>query len=238
MKALILAGGLGTRLQEVVPDRPKPMAPAAGKPFLEYLLASLRDQGFDDLVLCVGHRGDQVKEYFGSGQCWGVRIAYAIEATPLGTAGALRNAREHVTGTVLVLNGDSYLDLDLLAMVAKHQERRAADGRTVGTLAAVRVGDTSDGGALELDDAGRIRCFQEKGEAGPGRINGGIYVLEPAVWDAIPEGRPVLLERETFPHLLAQGYRLYAYQVDGFFVDIGTPQGYQRFQQFIEETEP
>ena len=238
MKALILAGGLGTRLREAVPDRPKPMAVAAGKPFLQYLVEWLRDQGFDDLVLCVGHRADQVRDHFGDGQCWGVRVSYALETTPLGTAGALRNAGEHVTATTLVLNGDSYLEVDLRAMVAAHRARRAADGRAVGTLATVRVEDTAAGGALEMDGAGRIGGFREKREAGPGWINGGIYVLEPEVWEAIPEGQPVSIERETFPRLLAQGYHLYAYPVGGFFVDIGTPQGYRRFQQYMEEKGP
>jgi len=238
LKTLILAGGLGTRLRQAVPDRPKPMAPAAGKPFLEYLVEWLRDQGFDDLVLCVGHRADQVRAHFGDGRRWGGHIAYAVDASPLGTGGALKNAGEHVTGTTLVLNGDSYLEVHLRAMVDAHRARRAADGRAVGTLATVRVEDTSAGGALEMEGAGRIGGFREKGEAGPGWINGGIYVLEPEVWEAIPEGRPVSIERETFPHLLTQGYHLYAYPVGGFFVDIGTPQGYRRFQQYMEEKGP
>ena len=119
MKALILAGGLGTRLRSVVADQPKPMAPTAGKPFLQYLVEWLRDQGFDDLVLCVGHRADQVRAHFGDGRRWGVQVAYAVERTPLGTAGALKNAGEHVTGTTLVLNGDSYLEVDLRAMIAR-----------------------------------------------------------------------------------------------------------------------
>jgi len=238
LKTLILAGGLGTRLREDVPDRPKPMAPAAGKPFLEYLVEWLRDQGFDDLVLCVGHRADHVRGHFGDGRRWGVQIAYAIETSPLGTAGALKNAGEHVADTALVLNGDSYLEVDLQAVVAAHRARRAADGRAVATLAAARVEHTGAGGALEIDDDGRIVGFREKSEEGPGWINAGIYVLEPEVWEAIPEGRAVSIERETFPRLLAQGYHLYAYPVGGFFVDIGTPQGYRRFQQYVEEKGP
>jgi len=238
VKALILAGGLGTRLRDAVPDQPKPMAPAWGKPFLQYLVEWLGDQGFDDLVLCVGHGADQVRAHFGNGRRWDVHVAYAVEASPLGTAGALKNAEEHVTGTTLVLNGDSYLEVDLRAMVAAHRARRVADDRAVGTLAAVRVEDSAAGGALEMDGAGWIGGFREKGEAGPGWINGGIYVLEPEVWEAIPEGRPASIEEETFPHLLAQGHHLYAYPVGGFFVDIGTPEGYRRFEQYMEEKGP
>jgi NDP-sugar pyrophosphorylase family protein len=235
LKALILVGGLGTRLREAVPDRAKPMALVAGKPFLEYLVAWLHEQGFDDVVLCVGHRAEEIQDHFGDGHCWGVHIAYAVEATPLGTAGALRNAKRHVTGTILVLNGDSYLELDLRAMLATHRARRAADDRAVGTLAAVRVEDATAGGALEIDGAGRIGGFREKDQAGSGWINGGVYVLEPEVWEAIPEGTQVSLERETLPHLLTEGYHLYVCPADGFFVDIGTPQGYRRFEQYVEE---
>jgi NDP-sugar pyrophosphorylase family protein len=238
MKAMILAGGLGTRLQEAVPDQPKPMAPAAGKPFLEHLVEWLRDQGFDDLVLCVGHQAAQIRDHFADGRGWGVHIAYALEASPLGTGGALKNASDYVRGTTLVLNGDSYLDVDLRAIVAAHLAKRLADGRAVATLAAVRVEEATAGGALEMDCAGRIVGFREKHELGPGWINGGIYVLEPELWEAIPDGRPVSIERDTFPRLLAEGYHLYSYPALGFFVDIGTPQGYRRFQEYMEEKRP
>ena len=228
MKTLVLAGGLGTRLRPLVADRPKPMAPAAGKPFLEYLVEWLAAQSFDDLVFCLGYRAGQVRDYFGDGRRWGVRLAYALEAEPLGTAGALKNAASHLAGPFLVLNGDSYLEVDLAAMVAAHRARGG-----LGTLAALRLPDASAAGALELGDGNRILRFQEKSEAGPAWVNGGIYLLEPDILDLIPAGRAVSIERETFPLSLARGWHLYAYLAAGFFVDIGTPDGYRRFQDYV-----
>jgi NDP-sugar pyrophosphorylase family protein len=211
------------------------MAQVNGKPFLEHLVGQLRAQSFEDLILCVGHLADQVKGYFGDGKLWGVRIAYSEETSPLGTAGAIRKARRLIDGTFVVLNGDSYLDADFGAMVQLHQRRRSADHRTVGTIATVAVDDAAAYGTLECDNRGRILCFREKAAAGAGWINGGVYVLQPDVLDHIPDGRAVSIERETFPLLLERGDHLYACPVEGFFVDIGTPQGYRRFQRYVEE---
>jgi NDP-sugar pyrophosphorylase family protein len=235
-KAIILAGGLGTRLQPLVSDRPKPMAQAAGKPFLEYLIEQLRGQGFDELVLCVGHLAGHVCDYFGDGSRWGVRLRYAVERQLLGTAGALRNAASFIDGTFLALNGDSYLDADFRAMVQLHQQRRSLDPQTVGTIAAVKVDDAAAYGMLEMDGRGRILRFREKATPGRDWMNGGAYVLEPEVLDCIPADRPVSIEQEVFPLLLDRGYHLYSHQVEGFFADIGTPEGYRRFQRYIEET--
>ena len=237
MKALILAGGLGTRLQEVVPDRPKTMAKVKGKPFLEYLVGQLHSQGFEELVLCVGHLAEHIEAYFGDGSRWGVRIQYAVENTPLGTAGAIRNASHLVEGAFLVLNGDTYLEADFRQLLAAHRRCRAADPDLLGTIATLRVEDAAAFGTLEFDGQNRILRFREKVTAQAGRINGGVYVLEPAFLDLIPPGQPVSIERDTFPLLLERGYNLRAYRVKGFFVDIGTPEGYRRFQRYVEEKE-
>jgi len=233
--ALILAGGLGTRLRHVVSDRPKPMALAGGKPFLEYQIEFLRAQGWTDIVLCLGHQAGQISQHFRDGRKWGVRIRYAVETELLGTAGALRNAAPFIDGPFLVLNGDSYLQADLPALLAFHRGQRAADPQTIGALAAVHVEDASAYGTLELDEGQRIRSFREKASAAAGWVNGGIYVLEPEILSHIPPGRPVSLEKETFPLLLERGYRLYAHPVSAFFVDIGTPAGYARFQRHVQE---
>ncbi|MGB9880036.1 MAG: nucleotidyltransferase family protein [Anaerolineae bacterium] len=237
MKALILAGGLGTRLQALVKDRPKPMAEVKGKPFLEYQIQALRDQGFTEIVLCVGHLGEQIQDYFGDGRRWGVYIAYAVEKELLGTAGAIRNAAPFLAGPFLVCNGDSYLELDMQALVQFHRQRRSSDPRALGSIATVAVDDATAYGTLELDEAGRILSFREKSRAGAGWINGGVYVLEPDIFALIPPGRPVSLERETFPLALASGWHLYGYPVQGFFVDIGTPEGYERFRHYVEISE-
>jgi NDP-sugar pyrophosphorylase family protein len=235
MNAFILAGGLGTRLRPLVPDRPKPMAEAGGQPFLVCLVEQLRAQGFGQIVLCVGHRAGQIEHYFGDGQRWGVEIRYSVEVEPLGTAGAIHHARRYVAGAFLVLNGDSYLELDLQAMAGHHRRQRGGEPRTIGTLAAVAVADAGAYGALELDGQGCIRGFREKAGGGPGWINGGVYLLEPDILDLIPAGRAVSLEKETFPLILERGGCLRSYPVHGFFVDIGTPEGYRRFQSYVEE---
>ena len=235
MKALILAGGLGTRLRSLVSDRPKPMAEIDGKPFLGYQIEQLRAQGFHDLVLCVGHRAEQVEAYFGGGHCWDVKIAYSVETELLGTAGAIKTAEDLIEGKFLVLNGDSYLDVDLRSLVASHRVHRTHDPHALATIAALAVEDAGAYGTLELDSDGHIRRFREKDATGPGCINAGVYVLEPGLLDLIPTGRRVSIEKETFPLVLDRGYHLFGHPVEGFFVDIGTPEGYRRFQSYVEE---
>ena len=236
MQVLILAGGLGTRLRGVVEDRPKALAEVAGQPFLAYLLDQLRMQSFHDVVLCVGHLGEQIQERFGDGSRWGLSIRYAWEQELLGTAGALKNAQPLIEGPFLALNGDSYLDSDLRQLVAFHRRRRHIP-RLAGSLATVRVAETSAYGTLQLGPGGRLERFQEKVAAASGWISAGVYVLEPQVLEAIPAGRPASLERETFPALLEQGCRLYGCPMEGFFVDIGTPQGYRAFQAYVKSLE-
>ena len=236
MRALILAGGLGTRLRSLLNDRPKPMAQVAGKPFLEYQIEMLRAHGFEDLVLCVGYLARHVQDYFGDGRDWGVRIDYAVETELLGTAGAIKNAQTFIAeDAFLVLNGDSYLEADLRGLAGFHQNWRSADPQTVASVAVVATDDTSAYGKVELDERARLLHFGEKAEASPGWINGGVYVLEPAVLDSIPVGAAVSLEKETFPLILEQNHHVFGYPVGGFFVDIGTPEGYRRFCRYVEE---
>jgi NDP-sugar pyrophosphorylase family protein len=236
MKVLILAGGLGTRLRPLVSDRPKPMAKAAGRPFLAHQLEWIREQGFHDVILCLGYRARQIQGYFQDGSAWDVRLGYSIEAQPLGTAGAVKHAAEHLVGPFVVLNGDSFLSLSLHGMVDFHQSRRRGDPPALGTLAAAHVADASEAGTLELDPRDRIRTFCEKMAAGPGWVNGGIYVLEPDFLDLIPDDRAVSLERETFPLALEQDLALYAYRTEGVLIDIGTPQGLRRFRQHLRDS--
>lgn len=235
MKVLILAGGLGTRLRPLIRNRPKPMAEVAGKPFLEYQIEQLAAHGLKDLVLCVGHLSSHIRDYFGDGRDRGVHIEYAVEAELLGTAGAIKNARDFIEDTFLVLNGDSYLEADLGKLVEFHRHRRTGDSRTVGTVAMVGVEDTAAYGRLELNGDYRLTGFAEKVESRAGWINGGIYCLEPAVLDLIPAGQVVSAEKETFPLILKKNLHLFGYPTQGFFVDIGTPEGYHRFCRYVEE---
>jgi NDP-sugar pyrophosphorylase family protein len=220
MQAVILAGGLGTRLGPLVAGSTKPLAPVAGRPFLEYLLLQLRKGGIADVVLCVGHRGDLVREHFGSGTPWGLTLTYSWERELRGTGGAVKLAEPLLRGDdFLVLNGDSLFDVPLADLTAFHRHRGA-----LATLALARAEDARRFGTVALGPAGEVVRFVEKGQAesGGGLINGGVYVFRRAVLDEIPAGRPVSLEREVFPALVGRG--LYGLARDGYFVDIGIPE--------------
>lgn len=232
MQAVILVGGFGTRLQTVVSDVPKPMAPVEGRPFLEYQLAALQRGGITDVVLCAGYLADTVRVYFGDGSRFGLRIEYSVETMPLGTAGAVKFAAPLLRGAFFVLNGDTYLDLDYQAMAAAHRARGAT-----ATLAVWASAETRQYGSIRMDADGRIRAFNEKqaGEAGTAWINAGAYIFEQAVLEIIPQDRAVSLEQETFPQLLASGAALYGFPTAGYFIDIGTPEKYWQFAQDIQK---
>ena len=227
--ALILAGGLGTRLQRVVQDRPKPMAPVAGRPFVEWLVIALKNQGVRSIVFCTGHLGDALEEYFGEGERWDVRISYSREETPLGTGGALRLAsRLAASALVLAANGDSYCPFDLRRLTRPYSDPEAR-----GVLALVPAEDRSRYGSVELGGDGRVVAFSEKSRsARPGLISAGIYLFDRAVIEEIPADRPVSLEEEVLPVLAARG-ALYGVVGEGPFLDIGTPEAYERAESFF-----
>lgn len=226
MEAVILAGGLGTRLRSVVADLPKPMAPVAGRPFLAILLDRLVNAGFAAAVLSVGYRHQAIVDFFGD-RYRGMPLRYAVEASPLGTGGAIRMALEQVTAAeAFVVNGDTFLELDYTAMLALHRK----EGGPL-TIAAQQVSDTSRYGALEIRE-GRVTGFLEKGRSGPGLINGGTYLLDPALLDryALPEA----FSFETdlmMPHL--RELHPLAFPTAGRFIDIGVPEDYARAQQLL-----
>ncbi len=224
MRVIILAGGLGTRIRAEFPDVPKPLIPVCGKPFLERQIQLLAAQGFDQFTLCVGYRASQIMEYFGTGTAWGVSLIYSAEPFPLGTAGALKHAAADFHESTLVLNGDTYLDVDYRAIIADHNRRPP---EVTGTLALTEVPDSGRFGEVVITDDGRIAAFNEKvnDRGRPGLINAGAYVLEPRLLDLIPGGQPVSLEREVFPALAAAG-QLGGTIVTGPFMDIGTPAGH------------
>jgi len=236
MQALILAGGLGTRLRAVLSDKPKPMATIGGKPFIEYQIAWLKKHEVTDLVLCVGYRHEQIRDYFADGERWGIKIRYSVEEELQGTAGALKLAQRYVTGPFWVLNGDSYFDIDPGKLAQFHQQMKAERGG-LGTLALTDKQDARDYGAVTLSAKNEILRFEEKSApVGAAKtINAGIYILEPEILNAIPAAQKVSLERETFPFVLQQGHVLFGYRSSGYFIDIGTPQGYLEFQQHIAE---
>jgi NDP-sugar pyrophosphorylase family protein len=227
LTAVILAGGLGTRLRDVVNDVPKPMAEVAGRPFLAYLLDQLAEAGVRRVVLCTGHLAERVVAGLGE-QYAGISLIHSREDQPLGTAGALRQAQSHIDSeTAIVLNGDSYCQADLSGFYAQHVARNAA-----GSLLLVRQTNTQSFGRVELDSEGKIERFLEKGtSAEPGWINAGVYLLSRSLIAEIAPGRAVSLERETFPAWIGRG--LYGDPRGAAFLDIGTPESYRRAEQFF-----
>ncbi|MCS6853118.1 MAG: nucleotidyltransferase family protein [Gemmataceae bacterium] len=229
--ALILAGGLGTRLRPVLTDRPKVLAPVAGRPFLEFLLDQLVSTGIRDVVLCVGYGGAAIEATFGA--CYGpLRLRYSHEPQPLGTAGALAWARPLTrSDPVLVLNGDSYCELDPKAWGAWY----TASAPAASILATFQL-DASRFGRVIFQPDGDIVRFEEKGASGPGWINAGRYLLSRTVLDSIPTGRAVSIERETFPAWVGRGLR--AYPGGRRFLDIGVPESYAEAEAFFASRPP
>jgi D-glycero-alpha-D-manno-heptose 1-phosphate guanylyltransferase len=226
LQAIVLAGGLGTRLRSVVPDLPKPMAPVAGRPFLAWVLDRLVDAGCERAVLAVGYRHEPIRAYFGE-RYRGMALHYSVEDTPLGTGGAIRLAAEHISShPVFVLNGDTYLELDYRAMLAVHEQAGAEM-----SVAVCRVDDVGRYGALELE-GGVIHGFLEKGRAGPGVINAGTYLLSADVIARIPAGQSFSFEQQLlFPRV--GEIRPTAFLTDGLFIDIGVPEDYARAQRLF-----
>jgi NDP-sugar pyrophosphorylase family protein len=225
MQALILAGGAGTRLRPVLTGLNKPMAPIAGRPFLEYLLLQLKKYEIDEVTLCVGYKADLIQSYFGVGDRWGMQVSYSYETDFLGTAGALKLAEELIhEEDFFVMNGDSLLDIELRMLMHYHRDMKA-----MATLALAHVDDTQRYGAVGTNELGRIVSFIEKREGNTeGLINGGVYVFAREVLDFIPGGQPVSLERDILPKLIGRG--LYGLPLTGYFVDIGVPADYMRLR--------
>lgn len=226
VKAILLVGGLGTRLRSVVASKPKVLAPVGERSFLELLVEQLRSQGIRRLVMCTGYLADQVEDRFGDGRAWDVSIEYSKEEMPLGTAGAVKLAKRylHDVPEFLVLNGDSFLEIDFHSLLAFHH----GHGGAIATMAVLRVEDASRYGTVHVDASDRVNGFAEKtGSHAHGLANGGVYVFSQAVLEHIPEG-PASLERDVFPRLLDLG--VYAQEQHGMFIDIGTPADYARAQ--------
>ncbi len=224
MQAVVLVGGKGTRLRPLTLETPKPMVPVMNMPFLERTLRRLKAAGIEDVILPAGYLPEAITSYFGDGSAWGLHVRYVIEETPLGTAGALKNLQQYITGPFFVLNGDILTSLDLRVMLNAHQEKGG-----VASLHLIRVEDPSAFGCVVHDAKGRISAFVEKpsrGEAPSNEINAGTYLLEPEVLDLIPAARPVSIERETFPAIIAGDRPMYAFTTADYWIDLGKPEAY------------
>ena len=225
--AAILAGGLGTRLRSAVADRPKVLAPVGGRPFLAYLLDRLAAAGLRKTVLLVGHAADQVRAAIGDNHA-GMHISYSCETTPLGTGGAVRLALAHFQEErVLLLNGDSFCDVDFAAFRESMLPRPHGVG-----LVLAKVADTSRYGRVRVEADGRVSRFEEKGgDPSAGWINAGAYLIPRDLIAAIPAGRPVSMEREVLPGWV-EGVGVWGFP-GGRFIDIGTPESYAEASAFF-----
>lgn len=224
MQAVVLVGGEGTRLRPLTDDVPKPALTLVDRPFLAYMVEWLAGHGVEEVVLACGFLPDVLRRALGEDEHQGTRLRYVVEPDRRGTAGAIRFAAEalgdELDDRFLALNGDVLTDLDLTALLREH-ERAAARA----TLALYPVEDSSAYGLVGRDEDGAVLEFREKtGEAAPGEINAGAYVLERSVLDLIPADREVSIEREVFPRLVGAG--LQALPLDGYWMDIGTPERY------------
>jgi D-glycero-alpha-D-manno-heptose 1-phosphate guanylyltransferase len=229
INAVLLVGGMGTRLRSVVPSAPKPLASVGNRPFLELLVRQLRHQGIRRLVMCTGHLADQIENEFGDGHDLDVEIEYSKELQALGTAGAVKLAQHYLqdASDFVVMNGDSFLEIDFWRLIGFHREQ----GGLV-SIAVVPVQNAHRYGTVQVDTASRVIGFAEKtGSDAPGLVNAGVYVFNRAIFEHIPEG-PASLEKDVFPQILGRG--VYALEQHGMFIDIGTPEDYTRAQAICD----
>jgi len=226
MKAVVMAGGEGTRLRPLTSNQPKPMVPIVGKPCMEHILDLLRTHGLTDVVITVAFLPQAIRSYFGDGENLGLQIEYSVEESPLGTAGSVRHASDRLDDTFIVISGDALCDIDLGKIIAFHKEKGAAV-----TIGLKSVENPLEFGIVVTDEDGKVERFLEKpswGQVFSDTINTGIYVLEPEVLRHIPTDRPYDFSKELFPLLLEMGRPIYGYVCEGYWQDIGNLDQYRQ----------
>ena len=231
MKALFLAGGMGTRLKPLTDDLPKPMVPMMGAPLLERNMLKLKDCGVDEIILSTSYKPQKIKNYFGDGTKLGLKIHYIVEDKPLGTGGAIKYAEEFFDDTFIVFNADILSDINIKDMMKFHKDKRAAV-----SIAVTQVEDPSAYGVIEYNEHYYAESFTEKpkiSEIKSNYINAGIYIFEPNVLKEIPVSQVISIERETFPLLLKKQYPIAVYRSDAYWIDIGTIGKYVQAHQDI-----
>ena len=224
LKAVILVGGLGTRLRPLTDNMPKPMVPVLNRPAMEHNIVYLKQYGIEDIILAMNYLPDAIKGYFGDGSRCGVRLTYCLEKEPMGTAGAVKNVADHLDSTFFVVNVDDFTNANLADMFVFHRENKAK-----ATVLLTKVEDPSAFGVVETDKNNKVKRFIEKpprAEATTNLINAGYYILEPEVLKYIPSNTHYMFERGLFPGLLEAGEPVYGYPYHGFWLDMGTPGKY------------
>jgi len=232
MKAILLAGGKGTRLRPLTIHTPKPIVPIFNRAFLHYQIDLLKQvPEIDEVILSLNYQPRRIEEVFGDGADLGIKIRYVVEPVPLGTAGAIKYAGDKLTESVVVFNGDVMTQLDLAAVIRMHRERQAR-----ATIVLTPVDNPSAYGLVETDAQSNIKRFIEKPkpeEITTNHINAGIYVLEPDTFDRIPSEVPWSIERSYFPSLIERNETFVAYIYNGYWIDIGTPEKYVQVHRDI-----
>jgi mannose-1-phosphate guanylyltransferase len=226
VKAVILVGGEGTRLRPLTYSTPKTMVPILNRPFLEHMLKYMRSHHIDDVVLALCYLPDHIRDYFGDGSDYGIKLTYVVESSPLGTAGAVKNVAQHLDETFFIFNGDVFTDMNLTAMLETHRKKSAK-----ATIALTSVDDPTMYGVVETDSNGRVKRFVEKPKreaVTTNTINAGTYILEPDILDYIPANQSYMFERGLFPLLLERGDPFYSFDSHGYWIDIGTPEKYMQ----------
>jgi len=234
MKAVVMAGGEGTRLRPMTSSMPKPLLPVVNRPIMEHVLRLLRRHGLTDVVVTVQFLASLIRNYFGDGEELGMHLTYATEEEPLGTAGSVKNAEDALRDEpFLVISGDALTDIDLTALIAFHHERSA-----MVTVCLTRVSNPLEFGITILDDEGRVQRFLEKptwGQVFSDTVNTGIYVMDPAVFDFVKPGEVVDWSGDVFPRLLEEGHPVFGFVADGYWEDVGTLESYHRVQADVLE---
>lgn len=226
MKAVVMAGGQGSRLRPLTINRPKPMVPLVDRPMMAHIIGLLKQHGFDEIVVTLQFMAERVQDFFGSGASFGVTFHYSVEEVPLGTAGSVKLAEEYLDEPFLVISGDALTDFDLGKILEFHRERDA-----LVTITLTRVPNPLEYGVIIVDEDGRVQQFLEKpswGEVFSDTVNTGIYVLDPRVFQYIEPGQPFDFSKDLFPILMERGEPIYGYIATGYWCDIGNIQEYMR----------
>lgn len=231
LDAIVLAGGLGTRLRSVIDDRPKVLAPVNGKPFIEILFNLLnRHPLISRVVIAAGYRADELEKKYAGSAAYGFNIVFSVETEPLGTGGAIKKAiSQTASKDILVLNGDSYLEIDLARFYSFHQQKNALT-----SIAIKKTDDANRYGTVRISDDGRIQSFEEKALSGTeGFINAGMYLFDRTLFDHVAENEALSLEKDLLPRMIRS--RAYGFIAEGKFIDIGIPESYNLASTYLKD---
>ena len=226
MKAVVMAGGEGSRLRPLTINRPKPMVTLVDRPVIAHIFELLKLHGITEIIVTVQYLANVIQDYFGDGASYGLQIEYSVEETPLGTAGSVKNAQRFLDEPFLVISGDALTDIELTRVIQAHTEKNA-----LVTVALKRVENPLDYGVVITGEDGRIKQFLEKpswSELFSDTVNTGIYVIDPRVFDCFEAGKNVDWAKDVFPQLLREGGAVYGYIAEGYWTDIGTLEAYMR----------